>query len=190
MWFENFFECFIIVWVHFNFLFRVSHRHENERELSPGIHGYIALYLCSHGISYRPVHIVRSVNSGRVELSQFIIIIHNANSSVFKIQIRGFCYWVWLWKYIILLIYKTNFDSLYWMLLYTRHLVMTKPSGLTQRYCLHLQLQARLLSFPVSLHKAHFPTHTHAHTHAHTAWNLLPCCDDTISIILLSGKRS
>jgi len=35
----------------------------------------------------------------------------------------------WLWKYIILLIYKTNFDSSYLMFLYTRHVVTTKPSG-------------------------------------------------------------
>jgi len=74
----------------------------------------------------------------------------------------------WLWKYIILLIYKTNFDSPYLMPLYTRHMVTTKPIGLTQRYCLHLQLQARLLSFPVRLDKAHFHTHMHTHTHTHT----------------------
>jgi hypothetical protein len=50
----------------------------------------------------------------------------------------------WLWKYVIFVIYKTNFDSPYLMLLYTRHVEMTKPSGLTQ-------LQARSLSIPFSL---------------------------------------
>ena len=109
--------------------------------------GVFLLYLCRPAISYRPVNTMppyipddwNALGSlllpimRRVLFSKFRYV-------AFVTEHRGK-----LWKYIILLIYKTNFGSPYLMLSCARHVVTTKPSGLTQRYCLHLQLRTRPL---------------------------------------------